>query len=810
MNHTKGNISAILSLLIAVSMILTNTQSALAYGVDGDDQGPIHETLVGYAMSVYQEAHPNAEMSNYLATIQHGAWHEDQYDLVDDEYGIFSSCTTQPHFWDGDKGPNDPVDNVINCDADRNSWQRSLVMWGMALGQYRAGNKAGAYEYLGHVAHQLADNSLPAHAHEDAHPMGDIYEEWMTDDPGRAQLTPGEILMLQQEGPVYIPEIHYNNAIGPLYYLFYSMNQIGDYFPSDTYGGDVDLVNDYGDWIGGLYADLNLPPLHTDDLEGTDDNGAMLQDIRFYSYFYAIRSTAALFDFFWQEASRSTTLTVVIEEVLELNDTEGDVIGDHADFYVEVEIDGFEYRNEGEKVLNTDHITPGWAFGRNVGVTGEKLIVIQLFDEDDDPNPDDPSPIDPVEGRTDLDLLVDLSTGVIREWEEPHTVWGKCGDLLVSEGHPDDDDRSRIWFRILLPNIPPEVDAGDAQTVNEGTDVTLSGSFTDPNTDDSWTYEWEMVSNPNYQSIPSETDSALPNTPIEFTFIPWDDGDYIFSLTVTDSYGASDTEEVVVTVLNVPPEINYSSLTNELGAEIGVDVPVALVGLEVNLEGGFTDAGYLDNHTANIYWGDGNIDPETAFNLFVDSTNWQLGYLHATHIYVLPGIFTITLEVTDDDGGVDTQTIPIEIVDAAGAIEYVMESLEQHADNPEIQAALDRMQGENGGDASNGALDMLEQGNLNAALEMIKQALQYMEAAEAADPNLDLTYDKGLLSLAAKSVVVGVIAEATAEANTQNALLKIQEATNLVAEGDGLLSIPDYVNAVGKYQEAGRKVQGIS
>jgi hypothetical protein len=401
---------------------------------------------------------------------------------------------------------------------------------------------------------------------------------------------------------------------------------------------------------------------------------------------------------------------------------------------------------------------------------------------------------------------VNLATGEITG-----DATGTAGVQLTSIGNDDSVDQSRIYVTVILPNVPPDVEVEDDKEADEGADVTLTGTFTDPNTDDSWTYEWEMVSNPNGQSIATQTGSAVPNTPIEFSFIPWDDGDYVFSLTVTDSYGASDTEEVVVTVLNVPPVASIDSLTDELGAEIGVDVPVALVGLEVNLEGSFTDDGYLDNHTANINWGDGSIDPETAFNLFVDCTGWGLGYLHATHIYDTPGNYTITLEVTDDDGGVDTQTIPIEIVDASGAIEYVIESLEQHADHPDVQAALDKMQGENGGDASNGALDMLDQGNLNAALEKIKQALGYMEAAEAGDPSLDLTYDKGLLSLAAKSVAVGAIADATAVADTPSELLKIQEATNLVAEGDGLLVAPDpdYVGAVDKYQEAVRKVQGM-
>lgn len=808
MKHKKARMSAILSLLLVASMMLTGTQSAFAYSVEGEDT--IHQGIIGYAMNVYQGTYTNTEVPDYLESIRNGARHEDEIDLIDDVlFGSVDICLTQSHFWDGDKGPGDPVDNVAACGFEvRNSWEKAQFLWGMALGRYRDGDKAKAYHYLGHVAHQLADQSVPAHAHKDAHPAsegGDFYEDWMTSD--KAALTSGELTNLIGKGPAHYPDS--NDPIWQLYYLFYSMNQIGDYFPSDDDWGSGDGDHygnpDYGAWIENLlHVQLGLPEQNLDDLNWWNDeyNEQMAQWIREVSYFYAIRSTAALFDLFLQEASTHSALTVVIDQVLELEDHEGDIIGDHADYYVEVEIAGFEYRNEGEQNVDEDHIYPGWAFGRNVGVTGDILVVIQLFDEDDG-NPDDPSAIDPVEGRRDLDLIVNLDTGVIREKEDQTKVIGNCGEPLVSEGHPNTDDRSRIWYRILLPNIPPTAEAGDDQTVNEGDIVTLSGTYTDPNEEDTHTFLWELVSSNNGQTVPDSHMQYL-------NFTPEDDGVYKFRFTVTDNFGASGSDDVVVTSLNVPPEASIDSLTDELGAEIGVDVPVALVGLEVNLEGSFTDAGLKDTHTAEINWDDGTIDPETAFYAFIDSTNSNMGLLYATHIYTVPGDYNIVLTVTDDDEGSDTQTIPIEIVDAAGAIEYVVESLEQHADNPDIQAALDKMIGEQDGDASNGAIDMLEQGNLNAALEKIKQALEYMEAAEAADPNLDLTYDKGLLALAAKSVAVGAIAEATAAANSQNDPLKIQEATALVAEGDLLLMAPDYVGAVDKYQKAVRRVQGTS
>ena len=122
---------------------------------------------------------------------------------------------------------------------------------------------------------------------------------------------------------------------------------------------------------------------------------------------------------------------------------------------------------------------------------------------------------------------------------------------------------------------------------------------------------------------------------------------------------------------------------------------------------------------------------------------------------------------------------------------------------------VDKLRGEKDGHARNGALDMLEQGNPNAALEKIKQALRYLEAAEAVDPSLDLADVKGLLALTAKSEAVDAIAQAEAAASKQNERNKIAQAHDLVSQGDALLAVWDYVGAVDRYQEAVRKVQGI-
>jgi len=670
------------------------------------------------------------------------------------------------------------------------------------VGEYNSGDLTSAYEYLGHLTHLLADMSVPAHAHEEPHgpePFDDdSYEDWMTLANAELDNDEGEPAALLAQGPVVIPD-----NVDPLYYLFYTTNQVADFFPDDSNDGDT--VDNHGGWMDGIYTELGMysidKPRTSSDLSdndnGDDNDDGDLGVIRDRSFKYAIRAVAALYELFDETTSQDACLIVVIDRVkqLECHDDAPTFCMSGPDYFVRVNINGFWFRNEGNQVVNTEDISPGWAFARNVGLTGVVPVVIQLWDEDEDPNDDDPSDIDPVEGARDLDLTVDLSNGAISG-----DLTGTCGVQLSSWG--TDDDRSQIWFRIIMPNIPPTADAGLDQTVDEGDSVTLSGSFTDPNIEDTHTFLWHLESSTNGQTVPDLAAQSLSFTAI-------DNGVYTFSFTVTDNRGAQGSDIVVVTAENVAPVVSIDSITDETGAEIGVDVPVALVGIGVNLAGSFTDVGMLDTHTAEINWGDGSEDIEGDFEYFTDCTGGFEGFLKTMHIYAVPSNYTITLNVTDNDNDFSTTTAQIEVVDAAGAIASVVESLTPLADEPNVQAAIDKLQGEQDGEASNGALDKLEKGNLNAALQKIKQALEYLEAAEASNPSLDLTYDKGLLALAGKSVVVGAIAEAEAAAFKPNHLLKIQQAKSEVAQGDALLAALNYVGAVDMYQQAVREVQNI-
>jgi len=285
-----------------------------------------------------------------------------------------------------------------------------------------------------------------------------------------------------------------------------------------------------------------------------------------------------------------------------------------------------------------------------------------------------------------------------------------------------------------------------------------------------------------------------------------DDGVFTISLMV-DVGGDYATADTTVTVLNVPPVVSLDIISNELGDEIGNEIPVSLVGLTVDVSGHFADSGTLDTHTARMDWGDGTVDD-------LGDVQQVIG---ASHAYMSPGTYVLTLIVTDDDGGEGMASAEIEVVTAEGSITTAIALLTGLAADPGVVAgvrvaienAIDKLNGKNDGIGSNGVLDEIEKGNLNAALVKVDHALQYLKAAEATDPELDLMSADGLIALAAKSIAVEAIRLATAATSRPNDLRKIQQANDLLAQGDMQMAASDYIGAALSYREAVQRVQGI-
>ena len=128
------------------------------------------------------------------------------------------------------------------------------------------------------------------------------------------------------------------------------------------------------------------------------------------------------------------------------------------------------------------------------------------------------------------------------------------------------------------------------------------------------------------------------------TGTPWDINKV--TVTVVDNDHLTDTGDLNIRVNNVAPEITaFASDAVECGNAVEEET--------VTVAGAFRDVGVLDTHTAVVDWGDGSQSNLTASDLAGRA-------IQATHPYAAGGIYTITINLVDDDTGQDVaQTLAI-------------------------------------------------------------------------------------------------------------------------------------------------------
>jgi len=199
---------------------------------------------------------------------------------------------------------------------------------------------------------------------------------------------------------------------------------------------------------------------------------------------------------------------------------------------------------------------------------------------------------------------------------------------------------------LVEANLPPVADADGPYVLDEGTPGPLDGSgSSDPN-GDPLTYAWDL-------DLDGVFDDAVGVAPM----VQWpDDGVFPIELQVSDSL-LDDVAATTVTVNNVAPTVLAG------GDEVlpGVGTPFARAG-------SFTDPG-ADTWVGTVDWGEGAgpvalvLNPDKSFAL--------------AHTFARGGNFTVTVTVTDDDGGVGqatfdvlvTNTVPVVAAGPDGAID---------------------------------------------------------------------------------------------------------------------------------------------
>lgn len=283
------------------------------------------------------------------------------------------------------------------------------------------------------------------------------------------------------------------------------------------------------------------------------------------------------------------------------------------------------------------------------GLTFEKALTIQVTNVNEAPTADAGSALSAGEGRpvaldgtgssdVDGDSLTyawDFGDGTTGSGARPSHVYPDNGTYTATLTVTDPSGATgtdTVTVSVVNAAPTPAIN-GVAGMFVEGSPVAVTGSATDPaGSRDTVYLTWAVYK--DGAATPAFTGSGA-----DWAFTPADNGEYKVVLRADDEDGGWGETDRTVTVGNAAPSLTPVTAPTD-------PIPAASPA-PVHVRSTITDAGQDDSFIAVWDWG--------------DNSTWSTGVagpftVVADHYYSSPGVYTITLTVTDDDGASATAT----------------------------------------------------------------------------------------------------------------------------------------------------------
>ena len=281
-------------------------------------------------------------------------------------------------------------------------------------------------------------------------------------------------------------------------------------------------------------------------------------------------------------------------------------------------------------------------------------------------------------GDATIDTIGDRGVPTAASFDGSH-IYADDGIYTVAVTVIDDDGGvARDTFLVTVGNVNPTLTVADDQNVDEGATLSITniGSILDPGFDnpalstvETFTYSIDWGDGTDADTgdatIDMVGDRGVPTAAsFDGTHIYADDGVYTVAVTVIDDDGGVARDTFLVTVGNVNPTL---TVADDQSVDEGATLSITNIGSI--LDPGFDnpERSTVETFTYSIDWGDGTDaeNGDATIDTVGDRGVPTAASFDGTHIYADDGVYTVAVTVTDDDGGVDVETLLVTVNNVA-------------------------------------------------------------------------------------------------------------------------------------------------